>query len=445
MVESILGDTYMKIREIHISNFKSFKKSSFYLKNFNMILGANGSGKSNFFQVIKFLRDIIDHGLDNAIALQGGKKYLMNTTIGASVPTKIELILEPNGGEMIKEFEDDQAIVCDVQTLKYSIELSFKGDKVAVKEFSEQSFDIEIIEQKKKRMERVKHIGKGSTKVTLNDGVDYHQELELPDDFIEEYEIKEDRFNMTEFFYSIRKEKDVLNNLNLMMLRNPAVFFGCLHQLRNTIANSSIYYIDTNAAKKAVQVIGKNSLEEDGSNLPFILYNITKDKKSSERLTDKIGQLIPFISGLNVEKQPDNSVFFQAEETYQNNKTSRFPATLLSDGTINITALVVALFFETKKDVLFFEEPEKNIHPQLLSGVLQLMQEVSQKKQIILTSHNPYIVKDVDPDNVIFVKRDANGFSKTISPSENRMFRTFIENELNLEDIFVNNMIFEEN
>lgn len=444
MVESILGDTHMKIKEVHISNFKSFKKSSFYLKDFNMILGANGSGKSNFFQIIKFLRDIVDHGLENAIALQGGKEYLMNTTIGDSEPTKIVLNLDPYSGLIIKEFKENkkQAIICDIKTFTYSIELSFKGDEITVKELLNQSFNIEIVERKKSKMETIEKIGEGSTKVTLINGVDYHQDLDLPEDLLKNYEINVDRFKLTEYFYSGTKR---LNDFNSMILKNPNVFFGATHNLRDTIANSSVYYIDTNAAKKAVQVIGKTSLEEDGSNLPLILHNITKDKKRSERLTDKIGQLIPFISGVNIEKQPDNSVFFQAEETYENKATSRFPASLLSDGTINITALIVALFFEKNKDILFFEEPERNIHPQLLSGILSLMKEVSQKKQIILTSHNPYIVKDVDPDNVIFVKRDANGFSKTISPSENKMFRTFIENELNLEDIFVNDMIFEEN
>ncbi|MGG0619248.1 AAA family ATPase [Bacillus altitudinis] len=444
MVESILGDTHMKIKEVHISNFKSFKKSSFYLKDFNMILGANGSGKSNFFQIIKFLRDIVDHGLENAIALQGGKEYLMNTTIGDSKSTKIVLNLVPYGGEIIKE-NKNQSIVCDIQTLTYSIDLSFKGEEVTVKESLNQSFNIEIAKRKKTKMETIEKIGEGSTKVTLINGVDYHQDLDLPEDLLEEYEINDDRFKLTEYFYSLKKGTKRSKDFNAMLLKNPTVFFGATHNLRDTIANSSVYYIDTNAAKKAVQVIGKTSLEEDGSNLPLILHNITKDKKRSERLTDKIGQLIPFISGVNVEKQPDNSVFFQAEETYQNETTSRFPASLLSDGTINITALIVALFFEEDKDILFFEEPERNIHPQLLSGILNLMKEVSQKKQIILTSHNPYIVKDVDPDNVIFIKRGADGFSKTIAPSKNEIFKTFISNDLNLEDIFVNDMIFEEN
>ncbi|BBP87451.1 hypothetical protein BsIDN1_10690 [Bacillus safensis] len=49
------------------------------------------------------MRDIVDHGLENAIALQGGKEYLMNTTIGDSKPTKIVLNLAPYGGEIIKE------------------------------------------------------------------------------------------------------------------------------------------------------------------------------------------------------------------------------------------------------------------------------------------------------------------------------------------------------
>ncbi|BBP87453.1 hypothetical protein BsIDN1_10710 [Bacillus safensis] len=52
-----------------------------------------------------------------------------------------------------------------------------------------------------------KKIGEGSTKVTLINGVDYHQELDLPEDLLEEYEINDDRFKLTEYFYSLKKKR----------------------------------------------------------------------------------------------------------------------------------------------------------------------------------------------------------------------------------------------
>lgn len=48
----------MAIKKIKIANFKSFKDVEVELGRFNVLIGANASGKSNFVQVFKFLRDI---------------------------------------------------------------------------------------------------------------------------------------------------------------------------------------------------------------------------------------------------------------------------------------------------------------------------------------------------------------------------------------------------
>ena len=66
----------MSLENIKVQNFKSFKNLDVSLDEFNVIIGANASGKSNFAQAFSFLRDIVTHGLDSAISLQGGLKYL---------------------------------------------------------------------------------------------------------------------------------------------------------------------------------------------------------------------------------------------------------------------------------------------------------------------------------------------------------------------------------
>lgn len=74
----------MAINRIRVSNFKNFKSLDVDLGKFNLVIGANGSGKSNFVQVFKFLNDIVKHGLDDAISMQGGITYLRNIVIGAA-------------------------------------------------------------------------------------------------------------------------------------------------------------------------------------------------------------------------------------------------------------------------------------------------------------------------------------------------------------------------
>ncbi|MEE9165369.1 MAG: AAA family ATPase, partial [Nitrospinota bacterium] len=67
-----------KNQKIKISNFKSFKDLEIELGKFNILIGSNASGKSNFLQIFKFLKDINNSGLNNALQMQGGVEYLRN-------------------------------------------------------------------------------------------------------------------------------------------------------------------------------------------------------------------------------------------------------------------------------------------------------------------------------------------------------------------------------
>lgn len=68
----------MKLKSLSVKNFKSFKEINVELNDFNVVIGANASGKSNFVQVFKFLRDIMNLGLENAVAIHGDVEYLTN-------------------------------------------------------------------------------------------------------------------------------------------------------------------------------------------------------------------------------------------------------------------------------------------------------------------------------------------------------------------------------
>ena len=78
---------------------------------------------------------------------------------------------------------------------------------------------------------------------------------------------------------------------------------------------------------------------------------------------------MPFIENINVESQLDKSIIINVYERY-NNKIS-LPATFVSDGTIEILALIYILYFEKRK-IIAIEEVEKNIHPSLIARVMEL-------------------------------------------------------------------------
>ncbi len=141
-----------------------------------------------------------------------------------------------------------------------------------------------------------------------------------------------------------------------------------------------------------------------------------------------------------MEKLADKSLLTSFKEIYSENKS--IPAFLISDGTINITALIIALYFE-EKSLIVIEEPERNIHPYLISKIVEMMVDVSERlnKQIIVTTHNPEVVRYTDIDNILLVYRNDKGFSQISRPAEKEEVKIFLENEMGIEELYVQNLL----
>ncbi len=66
------------IKRIKIANFKSIKNCDLELSNLNVLIGANGAGKSNFFDAFQLLACIAQSRLQWYVAKQGGPDALLH-------------------------------------------------------------------------------------------------------------------------------------------------------------------------------------------------------------------------------------------------------------------------------------------------------------------------------------------------------------------------------
>jgi predicted ATPase len=65
------------INKIQIENFKSIQKMDLELRPINILIGANGVGKSNFIGFFKLLKDIYNENLQRYVAEEGGADNLL--------------------------------------------------------------------------------------------------------------------------------------------------------------------------------------------------------------------------------------------------------------------------------------------------------------------------------------------------------------------------------
>lgn len=420
------------ISRLRISNFKSFKDLEVELGNFNVVIGANASGKSNFVQIFKFLRDIVHHGLENAISLQGGVEYLRNLSIGAKENLCLEITSPVRGGVGIpRPRQRDLVGVKNLETI-YKCSIGFKpaGEKYEVVSESlilkcefVQLTRVRDEKRGKTKIEEGGRLGEGNIIITRDANGKIHSEIEPKEAPLDEKDI----------FYPFPKLEKISAKSALLQFAFPYLPTA----VDEILENIAIYDFDPKLPKKATPIAGKVELEEDGSNLALVLRNILGEKEKREQFLLLTRNLLPFISKLDVEKFADKSLLFKIQEKFFK---EYLPASLISDGTINLTALIIALYFE-RKPLIIIEEPERNIHPHLISKVVEMMKEASEKKQIIVTTHNPEFVKHAGLENLLLIYRDEDGFSNIIRPKDKEGVKTFLQNEIGIEELYVQNLL----
>ena len=178
----------------------------------------------------------------------------------------------------------------------------------------------------------------------------------------------------------------------------------------------------------------KSELEENGQNLSVVLKGILADPERKRKFSNLIRDLLPFVEDLKTDRLADGSLMLKLSESYQGDEY--FPASLISDGTVNAIAAVIALYFE-EKNLVIIEEPERNIHPHLISGLVEMMKDAARNKQIIVTTHSPEVVRQAGVEDLLLISRDKEGFSTISRPAEKHDVQIFLENDLGLDEVFI--------
>jgi predicted ATPase len=94
----------MIISRIKLKNWKNFKEINVQLKNRVFVVGPNASGKSNFLDVFRFLRDITKPGggLQNAVLDRGGISKIRCLAARTHPDVEVEIHLSEYDSDEVK-------------------------------------------------------------------------------------------------------------------------------------------------------------------------------------------------------------------------------------------------------------------------------------------------------------------------------------------------------
>jgi predicted ATPase len=86
---------------------------------------------------------------------------------------------------------------------------------------------------------------------------------------------------------------------------------------------------------------------------------------------------------------------------------SRVGAEFMSEGLLYFMALAALPHLEPTS-LLLIEEPENGLHPARIQEVMRLLRELSKTTQVVVATHSPLVINELEPQEVTLLTRDTD-------------------------------------
>lgn len=377
------------IREIEIEGFKSLQHVTLKLGHFNLFVGTNASGKSNFLDALRFLQGL-GYGFTIDEILNGKPK-----SASSEVWERIR------GGSGHASFRprstDDESLIF----FKVILQPQTTSQEVIQYEIGVSA-----------RLNCVRH-----EKLSVDDGAIFDStplSNPLNSPIIQaKYHPggRKGRSNHLQF----EKSRPILQQLpknNDCTEEHREIIRACIQALSNT------QRLDPSPAilREYSQAQLIRRMGERGENFAALVNAIAANEKSRSAYVSWLKELTPTeVENVKILKGALGETLFALIERNQD-----YPAPILSDGTLRFAAITAAFFQSDMPDILTIEEIENGIHPTRLRLLVALLKSQAKRNiQIMATTHSPIILawlKQEDYATTFFCNRDEQTGASIIMP-----------------------------
>ena len=158
----------------------------------------------------------------------------------------------------------------------------------------------------------------------------------------------------------------------------------------------------------------------DGSNLPHVVHALeVNHPESYERWVKHVREALPDVAQVtNREREEDRHRYLVLR--YESGLQA--PSWLVSDGTLRLLALTLLAYLPDLSGLFLIEEPENGVHPRALETVLQSLSSVY-GAQILLATHSPLVVRLADRDQLLCLARAKDGATDVVAGTEHPVLR----------------------
>jgi predicted ATPase len=352
-----------RIEYLKVQNFRALREVEFKdLTPLTVLLGPNGSGKSTVFDVFAFLAECFELGLRRAWDKRGRAKELK--TRGGDGPVTIEIKYREPGFPLITYHlaVDERA-----------------GGPVVVEEWL--------------RWKRGSH-GQPFRFLDYREGKGKAVSGEQPDE-------QDTRIDVP------LKSADLLAvNALGQFAEHPRVA-----ALRDFITGWYVSYLSADSARGQPEAGPQERMTRTGDNLANVIQYLAEQHGDRlEQIFDVLRRRVPRIERVLAETMPDGRLLLQIKDApFSHPVLAKFA----SDGTLKMLAYLVLLYDPTPPPFIGIEEPENFLHPRLLPELAEECRAASERTQLLVTTHSPFFLNGLRPEEVRVLWRDEQGYTQT--------------------------------
>ncbi|MCX6581377.1 MAG: AAA family ATPase [Candidatus Aminicenantes bacterium] len=136
---------------------------------------------------------------------------------------------------------------------------------------------------------------------------------------------------------------------------------------------------------------------------PYLLYLLNNDKKTYQQIVETIRLAAPFFGDFILKPDTNEKVRLLWK---QKGSDYPLKPQHLSDGSLRFICLVTALLQPYLPSTIIIDEPELGLHPYAISILAELIKTASKRTQLIICTQSPALVDYFDPEDIIVVNRE---------------------------------------
>ncbi|MBF0624718.1 MAG: AAA family ATPase [Magnetococcales bacterium] len=375
----------MPIETIRVKNYRLFQDMSVtHLPNMAVLLGANGSGKSTFFDIFSFLQETLENNVRSALQRRGGfREVVTRGHETESIQFEIQLRMEITGRNRLVTYvltigQDGNRPVVEREILRYKRGTS--GSPFHFLDFSR---------------------GKG---YAITNEEDFH---------------KTDG--------ELLREDQTLDSPDLLAIKGLGQFrrFKAANAFRSLIENWHVSDFHISAARNKVDAGVAEHLSRHGDNLALVAQHLHENHPDIFALIlSKMRDRVPGVERVEAASTSDGYVVLRFQDgRFQDPFSSRF----VSDGTIKMFAYLVLLHDPKPHPLMAIEEPENQLYPQLLLELAEEFRSYAQRGgQAFISTHSPDFLNGVRLEE-IFLLRKQNGVSSMARLADSSLLTSLVK------------------